>query len=66
MTDHAPPQDRFDVTALDPDQQGRLRRIASWPFHMLPALAGYPFLLWPNERRAGQVLGQGLRRYNRR
>jgi squalene-associated FAD-dependent desaturase len=58
MTEHAPLQDRFDVTVLAPgrsaDQPGasqprraRLRRTAlPGPLHMLPALGRYPFLSW--------------------
>ena len=46
MTDHAPIQDRFDVTVLAPgSRRGRLRRTAlPGPLHMLPALGRYPFL----------------------
>ena len=55
MTAHAPLQPRFDVTVLAPGQAGspgprraRLRRTAlPGPLHMLPALARYPFLSWP-------------------
>ena len=54
MTEHAPLQDRFDVTVLAPGQPGasqprraRLRRTAlPGPLHMLPALGRYPFLSW--------------------
>jgi squalene-associated FAD-dependent desaturase len=53
MTEHAPVQDRFDVTVLAPGaipRRGRLRRTAlPGPLHMLPALGRYPFLSW-NER----------------
>ena len=47
MTEHAPIQDRFDVTVLAPGDpaRGQLRRTAlPGPLHMLPALARYPFL----------------------
>ena len=50
MTEHAPLQDRFDVTVLAPGPVGqpkraRLRRTAlPGPLHMLPALGRYPFL----------------------
>ncbi len=50
MTEHAPIQDRFDVTVLAPGADGqprkaRLRRTAlPGPLHMLPALGRYPFL----------------------
>ncbi len=46
MTEHAPLQDRFDVTVLAPGpKRARLRRTAlPGPLHMLPALGRYPFL----------------------
>ena len=50
MTEHAPLQDRFDVTVLAPGangqpRKGRLRRtVLPGPLHMLPALGRYPFL----------------------
>ena len=46
MTEHAPLQDRFDVTVLAPGpRRARLRRTAlPGPLHMLPALGRYPFL----------------------
>ena len=55
MTEHAPLQDRFDVTVLAPGgryagtppapRKARLRRTAlPGPLHMLPALGRYPFL----------------------
>ena len=48
MTEHAPVQDRFDVTVLAPGgRKARLRRTAlPGPLHMLPALGRYPFLSW--------------------
>ena len=53
MTEHAPLQDRFDVTVLAPGRsvsqprRARLRRTAlPGPLHMLPALGRYPFLSW--------------------
>ncbi len=53
MTASAPLQDRFDVTVLAPGsaakpRRARLRRTAlPGPVHMLPALARYRFLSWP-------------------
>ena len=49
MTAHAPLQPRFDVTVLAPGgRRARLRRTAlPGPVHMLPALARYSFLSWP-------------------
>jgi squalene-associated FAD-dependent desaturase len=54
MTAHAPLQDRFDVTVLAPGydpgtpRRARLRRTAlPGPLHMLPALARYSFLSFP-------------------
>jgi squalene-associated FAD-dependent desaturase len=54
VTAHAPLQDRFDVTVLAPGSAGspvrraRLRRTAlPGPLHMLPALARYSFLSFP-------------------
>ena len=54
VTEHAPVQDRFDVTVLAPGadhpgagqpRQARLRRTAlPGPLHLLPALGRYPFL----------------------
>ena len=48
MTEHAPLQDRFDVTVLAPGgRKARLRRTAlPGPLHMPPALGRYPFLSW--------------------
>jgi squalene-associated FAD-dependent desaturase len=48
MTEHAPLQDRFDVTVLAPGgRKARLRRTAlPGPLHMLPALSRYRFLSW--------------------
>jgi squalene-associated FAD-dependent desaturase len=48
MTEHAPVQDRFDVTVLAPGgRKARLRRTAlPGPLHMLPALSRYRFLSW--------------------
>ena len=68
MTEHAPLQDRFDVTVLSPSRgagpggttppaprQGRLRRTAlPGPLHMLPALARYPFLSWAERARVSR------------
>jgi squalene-associated FAD-dependent desaturase len=60
MTEHAPLQDRFDVTVLAPGsagrpRQGRLRRTAlPGPLHMLPALARYPFLSWAERAKVSR------------
>ncbi len=49
VTAHAPLQRRFDVTVLAPGgRRARLRRTAlPGPLHMLPALARYAFLAFP-------------------
>jgi uncharacterized protein with NAD-binding domain and iron-sulfur cluster len=45
MAAHAPLQPRFDITVVSPEKRARMRRRrAPAPFHMLPALLGYPFL----------------------
>jgi squalene-associated FAD-dependent desaturase len=45
MSAHAPLQPRFDVTVVAPGKKAVLkRRRVPAPFHMLPALLGYPFL----------------------
>jgi squalene-associated FAD-dependent desaturase len=56
MTEHAPLQDRFDVTVLAPGpKQARLRRTAlPGPLHMLPALGQYPFLSWAERVRVSR------------
>jgi squalene-associated FAD-dependent desaturase len=56
MTDHAPVQDRFDVTVLAPGRKpARLRRTAfPGPLHMLPALARYPFLTLAERSRVSR------------
>ena len=60
MTEHAPIQDRFDVTVLAPGADGqprkaRLRRTAlPGPLHMLPALGRYPFLSWAERARVSR------------
>ena len=55
MTEHAPLQDRFDVTVLSPSRRGRLRRTAlPGPLHMLPALARYPFLSWTERAKVSR------------
>ena len=42
---HAPLQPRFDMTVLAPGKRAVMkRRRVPAPFHMLPALLGYPFL----------------------
>ena len=59
MTEHAPLQDRFDVTVLAPGRlaprRARLRRTAlPGPLHMLPALGRYPFLSWAERARVSR------------
>ena len=70
VTEHAPVQDRFDVTVLAPGsahhhgadhpgagqpKQARLRRTAlPGPLHMLPALGRYPFLSWAERIRVSR------------
>ena len=56
MTEHAPVQDRFDVTVLAPGgRKARLRRTAlPGPLHMLPALGRYPFLSWAERARVSR------------
>ena len=66
MTEHAPLQDRFDVTVLapggsasrhgaGPPRRARLRRTAlPGPLHMLPALGRYPFLSWAERARVSR------------
>jgi squalene-associated FAD-dependent desaturase len=59
MTEHAPMQDRFDVTVLAPGRsaprRARLRRTAlPGPLHMLPALGRYPFLSWAERARVSR------------
>ena len=66
MTEHAPLQDRFDVTVLAPQgsasrhgagspRRARLRRTAlPGPLHMLPALGRYPFLSWAERARVSR------------
>jgi squalene-associated FAD-dependent desaturase len=56
MTEHAPVQDRFDVTVLAPGgKAARLRRTAlPGPAHMLPALARYPFLTLAERSRVSR------------
>ena len=56
MTEHAPLQDRFDVTVLAPGgRKARLRRTAlPGPLHMLPALGRYPFLSWAERAKVSR------------
>ncbi len=61
MTEHAPLQDRFDVTVLAPGRsasqprRARLRRTAlPGPLHMLPALGRYSFLSWAERARVSR------------
>ena len=52
MAAHAPLQPRFDVTVLSPGKKAGMRRArVPAPFHMLPALLGYPFLNTPERLR---------------
>jgi uncharacterized protein with NAD-binding domain and iron-sulfur cluster len=52
MAAHAPLQPRFDITVVSPGKRARMRRRrAPAPFHMLPALLGYPFLSFPERSR---------------
>ncbi|HEX4091213.1 MAG TPA: hydroxysqualene dehydroxylase HpnE, partial [Trebonia sp.] len=52
MAAHAPLQPRFDITVVSPQKRARMRRRrAPAPFHMLPALLGYPFLSFPERSR---------------
>ncbi|HEX3513904.1 MAG TPA: FAD-dependent oxidoreductase, partial [Trebonia sp.] len=45
MAAHAPLQPRFDMTVVAPGKRAVMkRRRVPAPFHMLPALLGYPFL----------------------
>jgi squalene-associated FAD-dependent desaturase len=56
MSAHAPLQRRFDVTVLTPHRRARLRR--NWlpgPLHLLPALARYPLLSFPERARVSQA-----------
>jgi squalene-associated FAD-dependent desaturase len=62
MTAHAPMQRRFDVTVLTPRGRARLRRSRlPGPLHMLPALAGYRLLSFP-ERARVSAAALGMRR----
>ena len=52
MSAHAPLQPRFDVTVISPRKTAKLRRRrVPAPFHLLPALLGYPFLDVPSRLR---------------
>jgi squalene-associated FAD-dependent desaturase len=56
MTAHAPLQPRFDITVVSPEKRARMRRRrAPAPFHMLPALLGYPFLSFPERSRISRA-----------
>jgi squalene-associated FAD-dependent desaturase len=56
MTAHAPLQPRFDITVVSPEKRARMRRRrAPAPFHMLPALLGYPFLTFPERSRISRA-----------
>jgi squalene-associated FAD-dependent desaturase len=52
MSAHAPLQRRFDVVVLTPHRRARLRRNRlPGPLHLLPALARYPLLSFPERAR---------------
>jgi uncharacterized protein with NAD-binding domain and iron-sulfur cluster len=52
MAAHAPLQPRFDITVVSPEKRARMRRRrAPAPFHLLPALLGYPFLSFSERSR---------------
>jgi squalene-associated FAD-dependent desaturase len=56
MSAHAPLQRRFDVTVLTPQRRARLRRNRlPGPLHLLPALARYPLLSFPERARVSQA-----------
>jgi uncharacterized protein with NAD-binding domain and iron-sulfur cluster len=56
MAAHAPLQPRFDITVVSPGKKARMRRRrAPAPFHMLPALLGYPFLSFPERTRISRA-----------
>ena len=56
MTAHAPLQPRFDITVVSPEKRARMRRRrAPAPFHMLPALLGYPFLSFTERSRISRA-----------
>ena len=56
MTAHAPLQPRFDITVVSPEKRARMRRRrAPAPFHMLPALLGYPFLSFSERSRISRA-----------
>ena len=56
MSAHAPIQPRFDVTVVAPGKRTVMkRRRVPAPFHMLPALLGYPFLTNPERVRLSRA-----------
>jgi squalene-associated FAD-dependent desaturase len=56
MAAHAPLQPRFDITVVAPGKRARMRRRrAPAPFHMLPALLGYPFLSFSERTRISRA-----------
>jgi len=56
VTAQAPLQPRFDVTVVAPGKKAALRRgRVPAPFHMLPALLGYPFLSFAERLRLSRV-----------
>ena len=56
MAAHAPLQPRFDITVVAPGKRARMRRRrAPAPFHLLPALLGYPFLSFPERTRISRA-----------
>ncbi len=56
MAAHAPLQPRFDITVISPEKRARMRRRrVPAPFHMLPALLGYPFLSFSERTRISRA-----------
>jgi uncharacterized protein with NAD-binding domain and iron-sulfur cluster len=56
MAAHAPLQPRFDITVVAPGKRARMRRRrAPAPFHLLPALLGYPFLSFSERTRISRA-----------
>ena len=56
MAAHAPLQPRFDITVVSPEKRARMRRRrAPAPFHLLPALLGYPFLSFSERSRISRA-----------
>ncbi len=56
MAAHAPLQPRFDIAVVSPEKRARMRRRrAPAPFHLLPALLGYPFLSFSERSRISRA-----------